>query len=566
MSSLMTQDGDLPLQQIIGASNAQKLNSLLRDPAVRRTLPMILLGTVIVAGFLMYNMFRQPAYTVVLANLSAEDKGAVVQALQSGQIKSRINPSTGQVEVPVEDYHTARIALASAGLPKNTVTGLDGLKDMPVGTSRSVEEARLRQALETELARSILEIKGVEAARVHLATPEKSVFLRDQTEPSASVTVRLNDGNELSEGQVKSIIHLVSSSISGLKANKVTVVDQWGKLLSEPDDGSVIGMSTKQLSYQKKVESKFRDRILSLLTPVVGRGNITAEINVDLDFTQTEETRTVYNNKEGAIRSEQSSVDEAVNSPASGVPGGLANQPPAAAALATAPGTAGEGAGMRNKSSNEVRNYEPGRSVSTRRNPVGNINRINAAVVIRDKEVLDPETGEMTVQKMTETERERLTALVKEAIGFDIDRGDSVVVTNTTFKETVNLHERQWWEATWVSRLTEQFTALIILAVIIFGALRPFLNRLLQQQDMDDAAAAAEMMGLDSGEIVVRDGESLDDIKARLKPKKQAISAEMLDTANTYDDKVALIRMLVGEDIGRVTNVLKSMMKSEITH
>lgn len=562
----MTQDGDLPLQQFLGASNAQKLNAILRDPAIRRTLPMILLGAVIIAGFVMYSAFRQPAYTVVLANLPAEDKGAVIQALQAGQIQSRVNPATGQIEVPIEDYHTARIALATAGLPKSTAGGLDSLKDMPVGTSRSVEEAHLRKALETELARSILEIKGVEAARVHLATPEKSVFLRDQTDPSASVTVRLNDGNELSEGQVKAIIHLVSSSISGLKANNVTVVDQWGKLLSEPDDGSVLGMSTKQLSYQKKVESKFRDRILSLLTPVVGQGNITAEINVDLDFTQTEETRTIYNNKEGAIRSEQSSVDEAVNTPASGVPGGLANQPPAAAALATAPGAGGEGGGMRNKSSNEVKNYEPGRTTATRRNPVGSIKRINAAVVIRDKETTDPETGETTVQKMTETERERITALVKEAVGFNIDRGDSVVVTNTTFKETVNLHERQWWEATWVSRLTEQLTALIILAVIIFGALRPFLNRLLQQQDMEDAAAAAEMMGLDNGEIVVRDGESLDDIKARLKPKKQSISAEMLDTANTYDDKVALIRMLVGEDIGRVTNVLKSMMKSEIPH
>ncbi len=539
--------------------------SFIRQPAIQRAAPMIVVSLVVALGLVLILLMREPAMVTLFPRLGEEDKAQVLQQLNDQGIKAQLDAATGQVSVPRADFHRAKMLLAAAGLPKASVTGYELLTQLPMGTSRSVEQAKLKQAQESELARSIMEIRDVEGARVHLAVPERSAFVRDQAPPTASVFLKLSPGRALSNGQVQSIVHLVSSSVPFLPVANVTVVDQFGTLLTQPQRDTELGLTAQQLEHKLRFERILRERVMNLLTPVVGLGNVNTEVNVELDFTRTEQTREFYDPQQQVVRSEQESVQESSDGKARGVPGATSNQPPPPVQATPNPPAnqqaAAQAEGPRSRSSTSLRNFEVSREVRSTKPALGEVKRLSVAVLLRSPKVAGAD-GQMVEKPLSEDERKHLTELLQEAVGFDSARGDKVAVISKTFADEVPVATRSWYDAPWLEDAVKQILVVLVLAVIVLGALRPFLNRLLTNSEV---TSFSDQPITGEGETIeVREGETLDDIKARLKPKKSGISAELLDTANTYDDKVTLIRMLVGEDANRVTAVLKSLIQRDL--
>ena len=554
----MTSSGGRALQII------STLQEYMKQPAVIRALPMILVGFVMVIGIVLIIMMREPPMVVLFPKLAEEDKAQVMQILTNQGIKAQLDNMTGQVTVQRPDFYRAKMALASQGLPKSSATGYDLLTQMPMGTSRSVEAVKLKQAQENELARSIMEIRDIEAARVHLAVPERSAFVRDQQPPSASVFVKLSAGRVLGPGQVQSILHLVSSSVPYMSASAVTLVDQYGNLLSNPQRDADMGLTAQQLEHKTRVEKILRDRIVNLMTPIVGVGNVTSEVNVEMDFTRLEQTREIYDPESRAIRSKQESVQDSSDGIARGVPGATSNQPPTTPQLAqnATPAPAQANEAPKNHSANSVQNFEVSREVRSSRAALGEVKRLSVAVLLRASTTPDPKTGKPVEKVMSEAETQRLTQLLQQAVGFDGERGDRVSLVSTNYADEQPLSSRSWYDAPWLEDAIRQGGILLVLVVVVLGALRPLLVRLMSAADY--AALQSETVMGEGETIEVQEGESLEDIKARLKPKKTAITAEMLDTANSYDDKVAVIRILVGDDSSRVTAVLKQMIQRDL--
>ena len=455
--------------------------------------------------------------------------------------------------------------LAAAGLPKASVTGYDLLTALPLGARRAVEQVKLKQAQESELARSIMEIRDIEGARVHLALPERSAFVRDQTPPSASVFLRLSPGRSLSVGQVQSITHLVSSSVPYMPVASVTVVDQSGGLLTNPSRDTELGLSSQQLDYKTQVEKLLRERVANLLTPIIGTGNFNSEVNADIDFTRTEQTNETFDPTTQIMRSQQETIQESSDGRARGVPGATANQAPNTPSLTpTPPATANNVQdSSRNKSSTTVRNYEVSKEIRSTRRATGDIKRLTLAVVVRSGTSVD-ENGKTIEKPLSDEEKGRLTQLLQEAVGYSADRGDKLTIISSSFAEEKKYETRSWFDAPWLEDAIKQLAIVLILGVVVLGALKPFLERLLDRSLTASMRADEPAIAEDGATIEVREGESLEQIKARLKPKKSTISPEMLDTANTYDDKVTLIRMLVGDDATRVTAVLKSLIQRDL--
>ena len=551
---------------ITRTSNAiTDIRRILNEPAAKRALPTALALIVTFVGIILFISFREPSKTTLFSSLSEADKAKVVESLRQNGINVSLDSATGEVLVPSTDYYQSKMLLAAEGLPESLPNGYDSLDNMPMGTSRSVEAVKIRNGLENELARSINEISGILGARVHLAIPDKSVFVRERGKPTASVFVKLGAGRSLGENQIRAIVHLVSSSVPNLPSENVTVVDQHGNLLSKPSDDINSAMSNRQLEYTMKLEQVYRQRVLSLLTPILGAGNITAQVNVDVDFTTQNITEEVVDPEASALRSEQATQDITSEPQAQGIPGAVANTPPLAAELATEnPVPTQAQPNIKSQSSSSIKNYEVSKRVSTTTNPTGTIKRIVAAILIRDKLVIN-ELGEQVLQKISDEEKANLEALVRDAIGFRENRGDSITISSGEFVEDIQVVEVPWYENSAIRELLGKLFTILILAIVTFGALRPLLSRILVPT-ATVAGGPGVAMAQDEEEeaeekIEVAEGESLEDIKAKLKPKKSAISADMLDTANTYDDKVAIIRMIVGDEAGRVSSVFRNMMK-----
>ncbi len=543
-------------------SNVRKMTS---DPAVQKSVPLIFGVIVAFVGLIVFFTMQKSDMTTLFATLPESEKSLVIQTLKSNGVNASLNPSTGEVTVPVKDYHESRMLLAGEGLPSSVPDGYDSLGDMPMGTSRSVEAIKIKQSLEAELSRSINHISGVSSARVHLAIPEKTVFAREIALPSASVFVKLANGRTLGRQQVQSIVHLVASSVPNLPSENITVVDQFGELLSKPSNDVSASISSEQMSQTMRLGEIYKSRIISLLTPIVGAGNLKAEINVDMNFTQREITEESVDPKGNALRSEQSTLDESANPEARGIPGALSNAPPLAPDLKTqVPEGKDVGGSLKQRSQTSVKNYEVSRKVETTKAQYGEIKKIKAAVIIRENKIITAE-GVVTYEKFTDEKLLEIKSLVQEALGFDEARGDSVTVTSSPFVDILEAVEVPWYENESVKELAKQLATVLIFAIVIFGALHPLLKRVLVPAGYTSGAAVMTSDDEDDvdDKIEVQEGESLEDIKAKLKPKKAAISAEMLDTANTYDDKVAVIRMIVGDEAGRVSSVFKNMMEKE---
>jgi flagellar M-ring protein FliF len=560
-SNMQTTDSSVLPQ---AGSLISQLREMKEQPAFQRALPTILAAAVTVIGLFAYFVMQQPSRTTLFASLPESEKSRVLDALKNSGVDVALDPTTGDVMVPTGDYHSSRIMLAAQGLPTVVPAGYDNLDSIKMGSSRSVEAMRLKQTQEMELARSITEIDNVISARVHLAIPEKEVFIRQESQPTASVFVQLAKGRVLGRTQVEAIIHLVSSSVPKMAKEDVSVIDHNGSLLSNSSHTTTGIMNNSELEHRVRMEDIYRSRIISLLTPIVGPGNINAQVNLDIDFTRSEITEEIVDPEGNALRSEQNTNDLTREAPAKGIPGAVANTPPQAPELTLGQTQVGAANDMRSSSSSEVKNYEVSRTVSSTMKPSHRIQKINAAVLVRDQVIIDPETGAETTLTMTDEMQLKIERLVGDTIGIDVNRGDSLTVSSSTFIDTLEGVQSIWYDTGWFRSTVNQFGMIIILGIVVLGIIRPLLSRILIPASAVTGVGMSSEDELDIDTVEVGAGESLEDIKAKLKPKKQAISAEMLDTANTYDDKVAVIRMIVADESDRVANVFKSMLNKDM--
>ncbi len=558
---------------VTAAGGARNMLSTVRkffaEPSVQRSIPTAAAALAVFFGLMAYLFLQQPERTTLYASLPENEKARIVDALKNASVDVALDPSSGEVLVPTNDFHRSRILLAAQGLPASIPDGYKQLEDMPMGTSRSVENMRLKQSQEIELARSITEIDSIVSTRVHLAIPEKSVFVRSNPEPTASVMVQMANGRVLGRQQVDAIVHLVSSSVPGMPKQNVTIIDQNGSLLSQGNSDVAGRLSDGELEYRMRLENIYRMRIVSLVTPIVGAGNVNAQVNLDIDFTRSELTEEKVDPQGNALRSEQLSSDETTERRARGIPGAVANTPPSETELADIQEQqeGGDGPSARTKSTNEVRNYEVSRVISTTQNPSNQIARVFASVLVSDQEIVNPETGVTETQPLPQEKLDEIRELVRNAIGIDDERGDNLTVSSAPFVGAVAGERVEWYEQPWFEDVSQQIFTILTLAIVALGVIRPLLNRILVPVSAGEPGLMVVGEPEDESESVeVSEGESLEDIKAKLKPKKQSISADMLDTANSYDDKVAVIRLIVGEESGRVSNVFRAMMRSETTN
>ena len=568
------------------SSNAvARIREAIDQPGFRRAFPTLLASLTAVAAIVLYWGMQKPEMTTLYSTLSESEKSRVLNSLKNMGVDVQLDPATGEILVPADEYHQSRISLAAQGLPEFSGSEMNNLDNLPLGISRSVEGVRLRQVQEAELAKSITEISSVKASRVHLALPEKSVFVRDQTPPTASVFVNLKNGRKLDKTQILAITNLVSSSVPGMNPGNVSIVDQFGNLLSNsPDDPDQV-LADSQLEYRMKLENIYRNRIQSLVTPIVGSNNVNAQVNLEIDFTRREVSQEIVDPDSSATLSEQNSLNVTAKKDAIGIPGAISNEPPQEATVNQEQNQAGLAANnatnqdeekFETKSSTELKNYENSKTFETVKNPTNVITRIDAALLIRDKKVIDPETQEVSYEPVAQEVIQELENLVKSALGIKPERGDTLTITSQPFVEEFDGFEEKWYETPWFRSTVENSLLVLLIGIVALGVVRPMLNKILvptaSTNSVMELYAEAETMAevaakraTETAAVEVDEGESLDEIKAKLKPKKRGgISADLLDTANTYDDKVALVRMIVTDEAGRVANVFKQMMRDDL--
>lgn len=510
-------------------------------------------------------------------NLDRLDSSAVLEVLDSNKIKYKIDDSTGALLVESSKINEARLKLADAGVPNDKKAGFELLdKEQPLGTSQFMETARYRRSLEGELARTISSINNVRSARVHLAIPKDSVFVRDSRPASASVFVELFPGGSLQPTQVRSILNLIASSIPDMKPENVTVVDQKGTLLSQLviDDPQLIA-ANKQLEYTHRVEQQLRDRINSMLAPLLGPNKFRAEVAADVDFTAVEEAGEQYNPDAPALRSEQRIDEQKGNASAGGVPGATSNQPPAdgrapeqaAGAAANQPGQAqgtgtslganGAAGGKAGERTREqvVRNYELDRTLSYTKHQVGKLRRITVAVAVDNKLAADAKPGDQGTP-LEAGDLDRLSILVRNAVGFDPARGDVVNVVNSPFAAVVEEDSTPvtvpWYQQAWVLSIGKIVGAVLVVIALIFVVLRPVMNSLTQNARSSGQGGGGMSLG-DMGEM----GGSMGQMSSETVTLSGANPNMMLPGPQNYDQQLTAIKGLIAEDPGRVAQVVK---------
>jgi flagellar M-ring protein FliF len=532
---------------------AARAQSLWSSPAVQQARPALLVFALLAVAALAYFSLRQPDWRPLYPGLAEADAAAVADALAAANFDYRINQDSGTVEVPAGDAARARILLAGQGLPKASAAAGQALADMPLGASRSVEAARLKQALERELAASVEAIDGVKAARVHVATPEPSVFIRDRAAPSASVFVTLAPGRSLSEAQVRAVIWLVATSVPGLASDRVSVVDQSGALLSAGVSGDA-----QHLAYQQRLESLVRERLVKLLTPMLGPGRFTAEVAADVDFSENEAASERFQ-PAGTVRSEQTSRNVDGTPPAAaGIPGALTNTVPQAAQVTgnppAAPAPAAAGGNVTAETA--ARNFEIGKDVSITRAGAPRLKRLSVAVVL-DAAAL----GNGGARELANIQR-----LVRGAMGFDAARGDLVEVQTRSFVSE-NDAPAAWYEAPVVKDYGLYIIAAAAALILALGA-GFFLWR-----RRTVLAAAATATAEAAGAALSRSGlASAPSLFAEGTADKAAVEA-MIDggellrpaAARDYSGKLDIARTLVTGDRDRAMAVARQMLLADLT-
>jgi flagellar M-ring protein FliF len=566
------------------ASPFDSVKRAMEQPAVKKALPFMVLAMVLLLFAALYTSVNAPTYRSIAAGVTEADQQAAFDALKTAEFKPVLDTSNGQITVPSKRYHEARIFLASKGLPKTGQTGLDSLKDQSsMTTSQFMEQVRYTAAIEQELVRSILQIDSISAARVHLALAKQSAFVRDRTPPKASVVVTPQPGRAMTPTQVQAVVHLVASSVPLLTPDNVAVVDNLGKLITDSSTDATLGLTAAQTQHKQKMEEVYRQRVNQILMPIAGESNVRSQVNLSLDFSQTEVTTEDFDTRDKGpkTRSEVLSEDRNTVKDAAGVPGALANTPPQAPSAT--PDTTSTPKATEDRSlatARSTRNYELDRSVRHVKSATGTVERLSVAVVINERPpIAQPkddkgETPEPKANPYTPEEMERMQSLVRSVVGFSEARGDVVTVIPARFEATpvMDLSVAWYKDETIMDQVKSGILGLVFVMFLLL-VVRPAVMHMLGLKSAEKLAAEnlllAQTMPLPDGELSAEDmnaiqlgeGETLEQLKAKLKPKKSNISLEMLDTANSYDDKVALVRMIVAEDSARVASVLKNMIK-----
>ena len=556
--SMVTKQAGQISQQANDTRPDAVIRKVISQPAVKRAMPAIIALMTVVLFALLYSWSQVSPYRTVYPGLSEADRQTAFEALSSADFKAKIDIQTGELKVPSSRYHEARIYLASRGLPKSTVTGSIGSmsEEAAMTTSQFMEQVRYISAIEIELAASVAKISTIESARVHLASPKQSVFVRNREAAKASVVVSPFPGRVVSESQVQAIIHLIASSVPYLATENVSVVDQRGQLLTASEGSSSLMMSTEQMAHKQSMEDTYRNRIDAFLSPVVGIGNVRSEVDVQIDFTEIESTYEEYDGNDNGprARSETLSLEQKGNSRASGIPGAASNT--------ASVEDADEGSTLSNNtvSSKTTRNYEMDRAIRHVKRQGGTVERISVAVVLNPPtvELLDGEDQEDSGNNagFSDIEIERFSNLVKSLIGFDANRGDVVTIVSTRFEPPVIIEQisEPWYENSQITSLIKTASIAIAFVALLLFVVKPAIGVYSSAGTGTGAITAAEARNSYGIPPTQAYGEGT--------PNQPTGTGESTTSANTYDSKVNAVRSLVAEDSGRVANVLKKMIRN----
>ncbi|MFZ3154395.1 flagellar basal-body MS-ring/collar protein FliF [Pseudomonas sp.] len=583
-----TTGGSEPKKPLFGLTFLENL----ADMSMLRQIGLLVgLAASVAIGFAVVLWSQQPDYQPLYGSLDGMDASQVMETLSAADIKYTVEPNSGALLVKADDLARARMRLAAAGVaPTDNSVGFEILdQEQGLGTSQFMEATRYRRGLEGELARTVSSLNNVKSARVHLAIPKSSVFVRDERKPSASVLVELYSGRGLEPSQVMAIVNLVASSVPEMDKAQVTVVDQKGNLLSDIQEMSELTMAGKQFDYSRRMESLFTQRVHNILQPVLGSGRYKAEVSADVDFSAVESTSEMFNPDQPALRSEQQVNEQRTSSlPPQGVPGALANQPPGAAAApeqagggaAAVPGPVAAGQPLldangaqiidpatglamlapypADKREQSTRNFELDRSISYTKQQQGRLRRLSVAVVVDDQVKVDAASGETTRVPWSSDDLARFTRLVQDSVGFDASRGDSVSVINTPFSAEVGeeIIEIPFYTQPWFWDVVKQVLGVLFILVLVFGVLRPVLNNITGggRGQGDGRSGDVEL-----GEMGALGGDLSEDRVSLGGPQ----SILLPSPSEGYDAQLNAIKSLVAEDPGRVAQVVKEWINAD---
>jgi flagellar M-ring protein FliF len=548
--------------------------------------PILLLvgiAAAVAAGVTVVLWTRGPSYSLLYANIAPEDQSAIAQALDTAQIPYRIQPGSNNIEVASEHVSEARMKLAGQGLPESGGGFAMMDKDPGFGVSQFMENARYQHALETELARTVANLRPVEAARVHLALPHQTAFVRDHHPGSASVFIQVKPGRRLEQGQVQAIINLVASSVPEMEANQVTVVDQQGHLLSSPEGHDEFALREQQFDIVHRLEEDYTQRIEALLTPMMGAGRVRAQVVAQMDMSVSEEAREQYRPDSQIVRSEQLSEQSNRDGSASGgVPGALTNQPPPAGVAQAPPNTAPAngnaanataktaspggtltqpvgaiaGGGATDSSAKQTtRNYEIDRTLAYTHQPAGKLKRLTVAVLLDNVRTTDKD-GKVKEVPLTQQQLDHVTQLVKDAVGFDEARGDNVNVVNASFigdapANDGELERPPLWESPLFLNIAKLLAGLAVLLVLVLSVLRPMVRTLIGPVRSPVQLIPREALGAGAPEALT--GSNTPALPA----------AEPKGVALTHEQQIAQARTLVNQDPKRVAQVVRGWIAQD---
>jgi len=553
------------------------MEGLVQMTVIKQVGLMLGLAFSVAVGVAVVLWSQAPSYDLLFPGLGQQDAGEILEALDKLEVSYKVDEKTGAIMVTAGKVRDVKLQLATQGLPRSDSLGYELLdQDSSFTTSKSVEKMRFQRALEGEISRTISSIQNIKSARVLLALPKQTVFVRKKKKPTASVIVNLYRGRSLEKGQVDAIIHLVASSVPLMEAAQVTVVDQKGRLLSSKDANSDLALTNKQFQYKKEVEDHLMGRIENILMPIVGPEGMRVQISADVDFTVTEQTQEMFNPDLPALRSEKTTEDLSSLSPIQGVPGALSNQPPPAGVapeLAVQPDTIGadvtkprSSPSPTSSSKAATRNYELDKTITHSRLASGVVRRLSVAVVVDNKRVLATD-GTVSILPFSPEDLNRLTELVKRAIGYDMRRGDEVTLTNAAFRmpdELEALPAEPLWEQAWFLDLMKQLAAALVVLFIVFGVLRPTMRGLVAKEEKE-VPEGTEIVLDEHGvpvAVPVRYDEEGNPVPVEVDEEGHILSSEtedllLLDAPQSYDKRLEYVKKLVDEDPKLVAQVIK---------
>ncbi len=507
-----------------------------------------------------------PEYKVLFSNYTDKDGGAITASLDQMGVKYKFSDSGSAILVPADRIHDLRLKLAQQGLPRAGNVGFELLENQKLGTSQFVEQVNYQRSLEGELANSIQSLSAVSSARVHLALPKPSVFVRDQQKPTASVLLNLQPGRALDQAQVSAIVHLVASSIPELTPANVTVVDQNGTLLSDSANKNGKQLDPNQLKYVEALQQNIVKQVQSIIAPLVGQNNVRAEATAEVDFAQTDTAAEMYKPNSPpepqAIRSQQTSEQSGPGSTnPSGIPGALSNQPPG---VATAPLDGGAQPAQAQASTGPSRkdsttNYEVDKTIRYEQKPMGGIKRLTVGVVVNYRRTVDPKTGKVVVKPLSAAEVAQINELVKQAMGYSQARGDTLNVTNAPF-DGVDKPEEQapdWWKDPANLPLAKDIARYVFIALVLaflwFRFVRPLLKPAIKK--FDEAVAIPPEP---EPEVPEADPEPDPDEEARIQREE-----EEQQKVQVYKSNLEMAKDMAKNDPRIVANVIKEWLGTE---